>query len=444
MAISPITKIEYVDQPLVMPRYTPDTSGLANLAMQQGRDLSELSLRRGANSAQLMDRLGSIFSGYQAQVEAKRAAMAALAQREKERGEDRGEREGQKEADRQAQLLERGMALRAAANLKAESDAKDLVMDTPVGPMSDTDPRGRVLAQAIRQFPSLAGRFGTTPRLESTPLGMGQEVEAGPLLTRMPTGVESRQMATDAATAQERVLAQENRVRDDIRAGTAAEAQAKRDAEAARHMRALEAAAVATNARLSGPKPPSDQRIDRIGNNFKTESVVKKAQTMAEAVDFVKSLDMETKNPSDDQALIYAFAKVMDPESVVREGEYATVMKYSQSWADKYGFDIKRIFSNTVFLTPEARKNMKTTIESRFDPVRKQYNNLRKSYVNRLNKVTGGTDGEDYLNDYGAAFPEPTASGAGGGAFSVTDPNGDVHPFATQAEADAFKKLIGG
>lgn len=36
---------------------------------------------------------------------------------------------------------------------------------------------------------------------------------------------------------------------------------------------------------------------------------------------------------TDDQALIYTFAKVMDPNSVVRESEYDTVQRFSQSLA---------------------------------------------------------------------------------------------------------------
>jgi hypothetical protein len=34
--------------------------------------------------------------------------------------------------------------------------------------------------------------------------------------------------------------------------------------------------------------------------------------------------------------MVYAFAKIMDPESVVREGEYETVKKYSQSLLSKW------------------------------------------------------------------------------------------------------------
>jgi hypothetical protein len=42
-----------------------------------------------------------------------------------------------------------------------------------------------------------------------------------------------------------------------------------------------------------------------------------------------------------------------------------------------------------------------------------------------------------------ANFPGTTPAPAAGGQFSVTAPDGSVHPFATQAQADTFKKLAG-
>lgn len=149
-------------------------------------------------------------------------------------------------------------------------------------------------------------------------------------------------------------------------------------------------------------------RIVTIGNNFKSEPVVKTAQTMAQTMSFLQGLDPNTNNPADDQALIYAFAKAMDPDSVVREGEYATVQKYSQSLKDKFGFDIKRLFSNTPFLTPEARKSLKATVEARFEPLRKQYQGVFEEYARRINKISGKDDGAEWLTDYGVSFPAPT------------------------------------
>lgn len=151
--------------------------------------------------------------------------------------------------------------------------------------------------------------------------------------------------------------------------------------------------------------PTASRRVDNISRQFGGEQVVKNTQLMAEAVSFADKLNPNTTNPADDQALIYAFAKAMDPNSVVREGEYAVVQKYAQSWAQKIGFDAARIFSNTQFLSPQARQNMKNTIRAKYAAGRAQYDSLSKSYIDRLNRIPGVQNGADYLVDYAGAFP---------------------------------------
>lgn len=153
----------------------------------------------------------------------------------------------------------------------------------------------------------------------------------------------------------------------------------------------------------------TQQRVDMKSRSFDQQPVVKRVQTMAEAVDFAKGMDPKTNNPADDQALIYAFAKAMDPDSVVREGEYATVQKYAQSWASSLGFNAARIFSNTPFLTEQARGNMKRTIEAKFNATKTQYENLRSSYGKQIDAITGLKDGAERLVDYGGAFPGQAA-----------------------------------
>lgn len=166
----------------------------------------------------------------------------------------------------------------------------------------------------------------------------------------------------------------------------------------------------------------SDRRVDNLRTKFSGEPIVKKYNTVTDALQFVKTVPMENNNPAYDQALIYAFAKAMDPDSVVREGEYATVQKYAQSWLDNFKFNAKRVIDNGEFLTPEARKNMKAVIEQRSKPVVSQYGNLRKSYANQVNAITGSNDGESYLIDYGSAFEEPPTPVPGvpavGGTFN--------------------------
>jgi hypothetical protein len=167
------------------------------------------------------------------------------------------------------------------------------------------------------------------------------------------------------------------------------------------------------NAPQASLSPQAQRRLDSTIRAYDALPIVKKTQTMAEAVSFADSLSPNTTNPADDQALIYAFAKAMDPDSVVREGEYATVQKYAQSWAESFGFNAARVFSNTSFLTPQARSNMKRTIRARYQAARAQYDNVTSSYATKIDRITGqsGT-GREYLTDYEGAFPSGGATGA--------------------------------
>lgn len=137
---------------------------------------------------------------------------------------------------------------------------------------------------------------------------------------------------------------------------------------------------------------------------FDNEQGVKNYQVALDARNFVRSLPNDTKNPSDDQALIYAFAKVMDPASSVREGEYATVQKYAQSWANQYGSSLNQAISGTGFLTSEARKNIKETLENKYVSQKKSYDSLLGQYTQTIDNMAGNKGiGKELIQDYSAA-----------------------------------------
>lgn len=146
--------------------------------------------------------------------------------------------------------------------------------------------------------------------------------------------------------------------------------------------------------------------VTQISGRFDNEPQVKNFQMVQSAKDLVNSLPDDTKNPTDDQALIYAFAKVMDPGSVVREGEYNTVQRYSQSWAQQYGSSVSNAVLGQGFLTPEARKNIKKTIDTKYNVEKSSYDSLRNSYINNINKVAGVSVANDLLPEYTVAIPE--------------------------------------
>ena len=135
-------------------------------------------------------------------------------------------------------------------------------------------------------------------------------------------------------------------------------------------------------------------------SQFKTEPIIQNFATIQEGYVFASSLPDKTTNPADDQALIYSLAKALDPGSVVREGEYATAQKYAQSWIKSFGAGVEQAILGTGFLSEEARKNIKKTIESRFNASKTSYNNLYERYSFGIENLTGRNDGELFLVDY--------------------------------------------
>jgi hypothetical protein len=142
-------------------------------------------------------------------------------------------------------------------------------------------------------------------------------------------------------------------------------------------------------------------KVETVASKFGTEQAVKNYQVAAEAIEALKTAGT---SPTDDQSRIYAFAKVMDPNSVVRESEYATVQDYSQALFQKLGFKVARVFSNTGFLTDEARKMMEKTLKNRLSASEGAYKNIYNEAARKINKLTGKEDGSEYLTDYSKGF----------------------------------------
>lgn len=133
---------------------------------------------------------------------------------------------------------------------------------------------------------------------------------------------------------------------------------------------------------------------------FKTEPIVTNFSQIQSGYNFAKNLSDTTNNPADDQALIYSLAKTLDPGSVVREGEYATAQKYSQSWIKAYGKGVEQALAGTGFLSETARKNIKETIKTKYNSALSDYRNLSNSYVQGINSLTGRSDGESFIRNY--------------------------------------------
>lgn len=150
----------------------------------------------------------------------------------------------------------------------------------------------------------------------------------------------------------------------------------------------------------AGLKPQTATAVRGQVSAFKSEPTIQNFAVVQEGRNFAQSLSDTTKNPADDQGLIYSLAKALDPGSVVREGEYATAQKYAQSWVKAYGKGVEQALLGTGFLSVEARKNIKKTIESKYNASRRSYDNLYNQYTGGINNLTGRNDGTLFLRDY--------------------------------------------
>ncbi len=159
--------------------------------------------------------------------------------------------------------------------------------------------------------------------------------------------------------------------------------------------------------------------INQIAGAFDNEAVVKNFNVLNEAHEFVSSISNDTKNPVDDQGLIYALAKALDPSSAVREGEYATAQKYAQSLTQSYGKSVTQALNGTGFLSTDARKNIKATIESRYTASKKNYENVYNQYQKRIVDAQNGQGNS--LTDYSQAFGSDLSSQLNPGEILVKD-----------------------
>ena len=438
----PYVPIPYTPLPYVSSReYSnrPYTQSLMELVGRAGQREAEATRRRSELLASRTGALGQIASSTLGSLFAGRDEAAKLAAaREQQRLEnDYRERAMQAAADERAAAANERKAATEERGLARRYDyAKEARNYTPVG-------------QAVPRREWDAIYSGTPSESSFTPEDQSFEMNGSPYadsptMTRMADSGE--QLAINNAIAQElaRRKAEEDRLADNLRAETAARELAKY--RGARLQQGQEGQVVqgpngpmlvnrskGTSTPVLNPDgspmvtssdlpPRVATRVDSKVRAFDANPLVKRIVTMAEGAQFVRSLDINTTNPADDQALVYAFAKAMDPDSVVREGEYATVQKYSQSWMSATGFNLARVLSNTEFLTPEARKNLRATIMQKFNSGRKQYDTLRNEYARQLNMVVGSDRGADYLTDYSAGFP------AADGPRMVRDAQGNLRP----------------
>lgn len=142
-------------------------------------------------------------------------------------------------------------------------------------------------------------------------------------------------------------------------------------------------------------------------NTFGSSPIVKTYNDLVAAANLINGVDKNTQNPADHQALVYNFAKALDPDSVVREGEYATIKKYSQGLISRFGGEVKQAVSGSGFLSPGAIEAIQTATQNRVKAYQPQYDNLKSQTAQRINNVAGKNVADQVLLDYESGYTAP-------------------------------------
>lgn len=156
-----------------------------------------------------------------------------------------------------------------------------------------------------------------------------------------------------------------------------------------------------TGGGVLGSLPVSIQnRVISIATGLDSNATIKKYNTLVDGINLVNGISPKSKNPAEHQQIIYAFAKSLDPESVVRESEYATISQYAQSFVDKFGKQITQAANGTGFLSEDAIRNIQASMNKSYTAVQPSYNALISEKGRVMDNIAGKPVSQELLVDY--------------------------------------------
>lgn len=143
--------------------------------------------------------------------------------------------------------------------------------------------------------------------------------------------------------------------------------------------------------------------------------IVRRSDTYANEVAAGRS----RPNSQSDIGLVYALAKVYDPTSVVREGEFATVARSGGMGPQIQGY-VNRIFSDGQ-LPPQIRIGILNSLRQSYRAAQQQYNQVRSRYEGLATQ--SGIDPSYVIDDYSAGNGASGEAAPGGGANALPPAN---------------------
>ena len=128
--------------------------------------------------------------------------------------------------------------------------------------------------------------------------------------------------------------------------------------------------------------------ISSARTNLEQDPQFKAYRTLANQIEDVKGIQSRINawkaTPQDQQQMITAFSKVLDPTSVVRESEFELTKKYGQAGYQALLQNVSQYWRGDGILNPKSAKILAESLANRYGSIEQQYNNqlqLAKSNI---------------------------------------------------------------
>jgi len=138
-----------------------------------------------------------------------------------------------------------------------------------------------------------------------------------------------------------------------------------------------------------------------------------------------KTFEAKDQTGFNDQALIFNFMKVLDPGSVVREGEYATAMK-NASLLEGMGIKFNKVMSGQQ-LSPDQRAKLKNAAEMQFKASDERFS----TYKDEMTQIAkqSGLDPTKVIPNYDKVINANTASSQKGSKLRYNPATGEIENY---------------
>ncbi|HWR14950.1 MAG TPA: hypothetical protein VN577_08980 [Terriglobales bacterium] len=176
------------------------------------------------------------------------------------------------------------------------------------------------------------------------------------------------------------------------------------------------------SANNEGLTPTQLAKVNTLATQFDSNPVIKAYNEQVNKAQTVRQVVTGKVGGPGDLAVVYEFMKGLDPTSVVRESEYDTASKSGNIFAGALAKFNGYLRPEGGFLPDNVKQDFLRILDQKLSISRSQAKRMHSDFARRINKITGNSDGAEYLTDYSQLYDGLWNESPAGGVEIIRDP----------------------